>query len=469
MQQRKQQVADILPTGSGRAKITASHEFSQSTTATSIAFASVIIAYWELAHYFGLWMLFGVFTIVLGLLLLKAFVPKITQKLSDYGEVKPTLFEFLGSSYSSHYLQTVSSFVIIFGYLGVIGVEIVIGSVFVGALFPSVSIYVLAGVITLCVLLYTLIGGFRMVIKVDAVLMKLIWLMVICIIAFIFVSWSMQSEFTFQQVIPKSMYDFSYRENLITALIGFFVLNVTGFLVDLATWQRVSATKEKDVLHGGIMKSSVAILVSWSILCVAACLTPLVVQGGSTGMNSLVLLFQQMSSSGLFGQLIFIVCILGIFGAILSTSSTLLISIVHSIHSDILVRKNDGINSSRFITAIVTILAVIVVFFMYSIGFGVVDFVIAIFGSQISLFPVILMALFSVKAISKLWRRTAILSVTLSFAVGWVAILIAVYSKNNDLVFILPFVNLLVASVVIAIGFIFQSFLYLRKRAPYIH
>ena len=51
-------VADLLPLSSSRkARVNNSAEFSSSTVATSISFATVIIAFFELAGYFGLWLL----------------------------------------------------------------------------------------------------------------------------------------------------------------------------------------------------------------------------------------------------------------------------------------------------------------------------------------------------------------------------------------------------------------------------
>ena len=64
---RTKGVADLLPLASGRqAKIKSSAEFSTSTVATTVSLATVIMAFFELSRYLGLWLLWTVITTVAG-------------------------------------------------------------------------------------------------------------------------------------------------------------------------------------------------------------------------------------------------------------------------------------------------------------------------------------------------------------------------------------------------------------------
>jgi hypothetical protein len=51
------QIGDVLPVQLGHAAIVAHHkEFSASTVATSISLATVVVAFYELAPFLGLWL-----------------------------------------------------------------------------------------------------------------------------------------------------------------------------------------------------------------------------------------------------------------------------------------------------------------------------------------------------------------------------------------------------------------------------
>ncbi len=56
-------IADMLPLGFGhQAQVTGSGEFSASTVATTISLATVVIAFFQLADNFGLWLFWTVIT-----------------------------------------------------------------------------------------------------------------------------------------------------------------------------------------------------------------------------------------------------------------------------------------------------------------------------------------------------------------------------------------------------------------------
>src|SRR4051812_17641257 len=76
-------LGDIFPIIFGRnAKVNSIDEFSSSTTATSISLATVVLAYFELAGYFGLWLLWTVITTAIGVFLFSLVSKRIWLKMS---------------------------------------------------------------------------------------------------------------------------------------------------------------------------------------------------------------------------------------------------------------------------------------------------------------------------------------------------------------------------------------------------
>ena len=90
-------VADLIPIRSGHfARIDHSSEFSSSTAAATISLATVVLAFFELASYFGPWLFWTVVTTALGIYVVSRFSSRIWLKLSSYGDRRPTLRAYAG-------------------------------------------------------------------------------------------------------------------------------------------------------------------------------------------------------------------------------------------------------------------------------------------------------------------------------------------------------------------------------------
>ena len=69
---RTRGITDLLPLArGGQAQIRNTSEFSSSTVAATISLATVIIAFFELAPYLGIWLLWPAVTTAAGLLVLR--------------------------------------------------------------------------------------------------------------------------------------------------------------------------------------------------------------------------------------------------------------------------------------------------------------------------------------------------------------------------------------------------------------
>ena len=78
-------ISDYLPYGLGsHANVNTSREFSDSTVATTISLATVILAFFELAPYFGIWLFWTVITTSFGLLIVRLFANRIWNKFCSF-------------------------------------------------------------------------------------------------------------------------------------------------------------------------------------------------------------------------------------------------------------------------------------------------------------------------------------------------------------------------------------------------
>ncbi len=94
---RTKGIADLLPVQLSRqARVDSASEFSSSTVATTISLATVVMAFFELAGRFGVWLFWAVVTTSAGLLVVRFFAKRIWQRMSVYDH-RPTLHEFLGT------------------------------------------------------------------------------------------------------------------------------------------------------------------------------------------------------------------------------------------------------------------------------------------------------------------------------------------------------------------------------------
>ncbi|MCB0745099.1 MAG: hypothetical protein KDC67_14420, partial [Ignavibacteriae bacterium] len=171
-------IADMLPLKTGGLSVVKnSNEFSNSTVATTISLATVVLTFYELAPYFGFWwLLFPVITTSLGIYVVRLLAKPIWKKLKAY-TYKPSLHEFLSVEYNSPNLALIGATATSLGFLGAFAVELTVGSRFLGALIPEIPQFVSVITLSLVAFIYTMKGGFRAVIVTDKLQMITIWLL----------------------------------------------------------------------------------------------------------------------------------------------------------------------------------------------------------------------------------------------------------------------------------------------------
>jgi len=232
---RTKGVADMLPLAlSKQARVNNATEFSASTVATTISLATVVMAFFELAQKFGLWLLWTVLTTSAGLFVVRLFAKKIWNKISSYDH-RPTLHEFLGTEFNSTALSYVGAICTSLGFLGAFAVELTVGSKFFSALVPNIQPWLVVIVLSVVAFLYTAMGGFRAVIVTDRIQMVSIWLLLLALpVFYIYYVYTHNGWAENITHIPQGILSFSYRADLLAFMLGVFVINVPTFISDMS-------------------------------------------------------------------------------------------------------------------------------------------------------------------------------------------------------------------------------------------
>ncbi len=466
---RASSIADLLPLGTSRqARVENSSEFSSSTIATTISLATVIMAFFELAGRLGLWLFWTVITTSAGLFVVRMFAKRIWDRMSIYDH-RPTLHEFLGTEFNSRALCQVGAICTSLGFLGMFAVELTVGSKFLAVLVPGIPAWAVVIVLSVVAFTYTAIGGFRAVIITDRIQMYSIWLLLIWLPAFYVYyvvthgGWSENLA-----TLPAGTLSFSYREGLAFFLMGIFVINVPTFLSDMSIWQRIAGSQKDKTVTGGLWFSVFGSAVTWSLFALLACLAFMIAKP-QDGVNPLLGVLSVISSGkGLFAGCVVFFTVLGLYGAMLSTASTQLIAVSHTLYEDIFshLRKHPlserlalkgELKISRTILVSAAIVSTIMVEVLSRAGFSIVDLVFAIYGAQLGLCPLVVCALLLDRWRLRNLARWAVCAVASGFITGWATAIYGRYTPDRSVVFLAPVLSLLTSSMILGVGFLVEK------------
>jgi len=466
---RTKGIADMLPLGFDRqARVENSAEFSASTVATTISLATVIMAFFNLAESVGLWLFWTVITTSLGLLVVRLFAKKIWQRLSVYDH-RPTLYEFLGSEYGSRVLAYVGAVCTSLIFLSAFAVELIVGSRLFAQLVPDVPSWVVVVVLSMVAFGYTAFGGFRAVIVTDRIQMISIWLLLAALPVFyaFYIAGHGGWSGSFAK-IPDGALRLDPKEIPVAFVLGIFVMNTMTYVSDMSIWQRIAAAKQTRTVTGGLWSSVAGSAATWSLFVILACLVFMIVEP-QEGVNPLLSLLEVIRDTGgvLAGVVLFVVC-LGLYGAMLSTASTQLIAVSHTLYEDVFahIRKHplaerlalkSELTVSRSILVVAAVFSTVLVQLLSVAGFSIVDMVFAIYGAQVGLCPLVIVALLVPRERLKGMSAWAAVAVSAGFISGWEAALLGRFTDNTNLVFLAPVFSLVVSSGFLCVGFLVRS------------
>ncbi len=459
-----QGLADLIPIVSGKtASVRNSKEFSASTVATSISLATVVLAYFELVGSFGLWLLWTAITTSLGIAVVSLASKRIWTKLNEYDH-RPSLHEFLGTEFKSPKVAMVGAICTSLGFLLIFATELIVGSRFLAKLIPEIPEWVTIAVLSTTGFVYTFLGGFRAVIKTDQIQMTFMWIFIGVLGAYYVYHLALYpSDFA---NIPASVIDLSWRPGLTSFLMGVAVMNLTLFISNMSIWQRIAGAQEARTIEKGLQGSILGSALSWGLLVVLACLA-FTVAPAEDSQNVFTNLIIHLGESAL-GQLTLFFIITGLYGAMLSTASTNLIVVAHTIYEDIFakfrslgiqerIESKQELRFSRLILLGAALFAVGLVIVLKTIGFSIADLAFAIYGGGLALCPAIIIAIYQSPNQLVSISKFATTGIILGFISGWSA---AIYGKivgDGNLIFLSPCISFCVALTSLIIGLVMKK------------
>jgi Na+/proline symporter len=462
---RTHDVADLLPLEfSKQARVRNSTEFSASTVATTISLATVVMAFFELASKLGVWLFWTVITTAAGLLVVRLMARQIWQRISLYDH-RPTLLEFLGTEFGSESLAYVGAICVSLGFLFAFAVELTVGSKFFAALVPGIPTWTVVIVLSAVSFVYTAIGGFRAVIVTDRLQMISIWLLLLALPAFYVYyvlthgGWSANIA-----KVPESILHFSYRPGLTAFLLGIFVINVPTFISDMSIWQRIAGAQEPKTVAAGLWRSVFSAAATWGCIALLACFAFMLIDSGDHR-NPLLSVLDTIAhtSSSLSTPVLFFVT-LGLYGAMLSTASTQLIAVSHTLYEDVISRARKHplkqridskreLDISRSILILAAMISTVFVQILSHAGFSIADLVFAIYGAQLGLCPLVISALILSRDRLKEVSVWAVTGISGGFIIGWGSAIVGRLSGSDNLVFMAPVLSLIASTFFLCIGF----------------
>ncbi len=458
---RNKSLADLLPIVFGKnARVNSVDEFATSTVATTVSLATIVLAYFELAGYFGLYLLWTAITTAVGMALVSFAARRIWEKMNTYDH-RPSLHEFLGQEFDSRAVVLVASACTSVGFLLIFATELIVGSRFLARLVPEVPEWIVVIFLSVVGFAYTVLGGFRAVIKTDQIQMKLIWGLIFVLGGYYVYHISTTGIVASLDAIPPGVLDFSPRAGLGFFLLGIAIMNIPTHISNMSVWQRISGAQDPGTVLNGFRRSIWSVALSWGFLSILACLAYAMV----TPQNSQTLLTDLLTviSATAGGKFILFIIVLGLYGAMLSTASTNLIVVTHTLSEDIVARfkastLSERINSrreflaSRVILVVSALVAVFLVEGLKYFGFSIADLVFAIYGGSLALFPPIIVALYNRRNTLTRLSSFANVAVIFGFLFGWGA---AIYGKvigSSNLIFLSPTFSICVSFLVLLSG-----------------
>jgi len=463
---RTRGIADLLPLKLSRqARVANAREFSASTVATTISLATVVMAFFELAGRFGVWLSWTVATTSLGLLVVRLFAKRIWKRISTYDH-RPTLHEFLGTEFNSELLSYVGAVCASLGFLFAFAVELTVGSRFFAGLVPGVPAWLVVVALSVVAFAYTALGGFRAVIVTDRIQMISIWLLLLALPAF-YLYYVLTHGGWEQNLakIPTPILNFSYREGLGAFLLGIFVINVPAFISDMSIWQRIAGAQKDKTVTTGLLRSVLTCAATWGLFAILACFAFMMVRADG-GVNPLILVVNVIGNTkGAFAGFILFFVTGGLYSAMLSTASTQLIAVSHTLYEDVfsqlrkralndrLTSKKELLNSRSILVAAAIVSTLLVELLSYT-GFSIADLVFAIYGAQLGLCPLVVAALLLDRQRLGRVSNWAALAVAAGFVTGWGTAIYGRFTENSSLVFLAPVCSLIISAAILCTGFV---------------
>jgi len=333
--------------------------FSTMATINASKTGSVLMIFVALVYLFGISALWYFIGMIVGVLIFLPFALKLKQEskkrfytLADYFKnkygKKPALF------------ASILTIIIMFGLL----ILNLIAGTKIFLFFTGWPFWLCAIIMTLIVMVYLLLGGFKAVVKTD----------IIQYAAMIFILVALVITLFNGSLIPIQEWNF-FRADL-TTMIGFFIIGVLFPFAMPDMWQRVYSSKNKATVKKGILLS-VLIYAIFALLLALVALTVKIKFPNVDPDLALVYGFGNLLPTGLVGLAVVL-----LFSAIMSSIDTYIFTASSAIIQDFFnIGKEKTVKYIRRTIFIISILAIIVAILIQSLVIGsylIVSFIVVL-------------------------------------------------------------------------------------------
>jgi len=422
--------------------------------ASGMSLATVFIAFFILAPYFGISLIWAAIFYSLGYFVLLLFIDKIFDRVK-HGS---TIHGFLGEAYDDIQVKIIASIATTVGFIGIFSTEIMVGSNILKDIMPQGvdQLYPIL-LFALIVIIYSLLGGFKSVIITD-IYQSIATLVAILLIFIVALSMGIEDGHYF----TENCFNNIWLPPLM--MINFMLINLPFPLVDMSTWQRIAAVRNIKSAKKGVWVTLAMFLLTWTIILISALmLTENSSLDSSGGLTTSIISFAEYY--GTIGIIVAVIIFPSLVAAMLSTADSYLVASGQTIIMDIkdfeyfknhkiiddseLKEQSEPTQEDRnvikhtrhfmFIAGLSGIFAVVL---LTKIGFKVDDLVFAVYGSSLALLPSVIFALLNKTDISN-YALAAKMSILFGIIFGWVyGILSVLYSNNNSNIFFKIFASI---------------------------
>lgn len=434
-----------------------SRNIFSSTFAQGMSFATVFIAFLQLANEYKGALIWAAVTYAAGWFFFSFFNKKISSISLD--KDTGTIHSYLGDRYGNVWLTRIASIATSIGFVGILSTELIVGSeIFskIGLGDDETMYYYALFFLAACVIAYSSIGGFRAVIKTDSLQAGGIFVSILILIVFAVIIVQKNGA-----ILEEAINDtFDFKPITIRLLLNLLLINTLFPIVDMSAWQRIIASENAKTGKKATIAAAFVFLTTWLIIIVVSIIFSKVFNTTSSD-GGIIEILKYINSvfnnyPVVFSSLSFLL-FAGFISAMLSTSDSFLISTSHTISMDI--SKSRGIKwltiigKARLQIIVSGIVGVGLSLLLYKLGFKIVDLVFAVYGSTLSLFPVTLFALLYKKDLKHL-KKWSVVSVFFGLLFSWINSFLAImivdsffFDTQNS-----PIIAIIIAALVLSIG-----------------
>ena len=406
-------------------------DIRESMAATYCAFATVFFWFIALGNTYS-WLLFLIpVFLYLGNELFIWVVQKGGIELGQYS----TIGTYVRSKTSYKLLHYVFDWIIVVFLFSTLLVEIVIGSGILASMMPNAPGDQLFFVILLSVLVigYVIVGGFRAVILSDAVQLYLTIAAITALLVFsIFYLPNPQSAGTYLYTPDVNVYA------LFAFVISVVVVQFLGPLCQLQNWQRIASSAEQKTALRGHRQGAILGASVWAVMIICA----LILYVKLEGTVSFDAIFSQMKTTGVFpAYALYPLLFVGFVAAMISTADSAIAAFYLFLY-DGLRRRKESRPGEKFIptikhhilTGALLFVSILIIYLITQtrIQSFVISIIYFLFNQLLVLFPVLLFLVVEAQLKRKISSGNTPGSIhhkfernqTLALVIGWITVLV---------------------------------------------